>query len=194
MKEPLFELYWSELPEGRENAWGYDRLCSEWGMTERGVRRILHELSGYDNGDNLILIRSSHGRGFYKTDDRAEIEDYRRECLNRGKRTFAPLRKIDRVLKPEVCQLSMTNNLKAVRLALDKTQTEVCQHMRVIDPAFDPIMLSRMENDHCLPTPMQLSVLAEIYDCTPRELIDIDLYHEAEITPENGLQAAQNGR
>ena len=69
MNEQLLEIYWSELPIGRENAWCYAKICSKWGRDKRTVRRILHELSGYDNGDDYILIRSSHGKGFYKTDN-----------------------------------------------------------------------------------------------------------------------------
>ena len=117
MNDMLLEAYWSELPKGRENAATYERLCSMWRRDKRTVRRILHELSSFDNGDNYILIRSSHNTGFYKTDNTKEIDAYRAECLNRGKRTFAPLRKIDRVLAPESGQLSVMNNLKATRIA-----------------------------------------------------------------------------
>ena len=77
MNDMLLEAYWSELPKGRENAATYERLCSMWRRDKRTVRRILHELSAFDNGDNYILIRSSHGTGFYKTDDPKEIAEYR---------------------------------------------------------------------------------------------------------------------
>ena len=69
MNDMLLEAYWSELPKGRENAATYERLCSMWRRDKRTVRRILHELSSFDNGDNYILIRSSHNTGFYKTDN-----------------------------------------------------------------------------------------------------------------------------
>lgn len=176
MNEQLLEVYWAELPVGKENAWCYDKLCSEWVRDKRSVRRIMHELSAFDNGDNYILIRSSHGTGFYKTDDPKEIAEYRAECLNRGRRTFAPLRKIDRVLAPSGGQLSLNNNLKAIRIACGLMQSEVCAAMKCIDPAFDVAMLSRMENDRCLPTPLQLAHLAAIYGCTASELISSDLY------------------
>lgn len=179
MNDMLLEAYWSELPKGRENAATYERLCSMWRRDKRTVRRILHELSAFDNGDNYILIRSSHGTGFYKTDDPKEIAEYRAECLNRGRRTFAPLRKIDRVLAPSDGQLSLNNNLKAIRIACGLMQSEVCAAMKCIDPAFDVAMLSRMENDRCLPTPMQLAHLAAIYGCTPLELVEVDLYTTA---------------
>lgn len=93
------EHFWNDIPIGRENAITYPELCALWGCTERRVRYILHELSYWDNNDNFILIRSSRSKGFYKTDNVQEIERYRIECTNKAKRTFAPLRKIRRVLK-----------------------------------------------------------------------------------------------
>ena len=176
MNDRALELYWHEIPIGRENALSYADLCDMWSKDKRAVRDILHQLSGLDNGDNYILIRSSNGTGFYKTDNAREIAAYRAECLNRGKRTFAPLRKIDRVLAPESGQLSVANNLKATRIACGMMQSEVCRQMKLIDPSFDAAMLSKMECDRCLPTPLQLAHLASIYGCTPRELVDCEWY------------------
>ena len=93
------EECWKDLPTKKEDAITYPELCELWGCSERQVRYVLHELSRMDNGDNYVLIRSSRGKGFYKTDNVQEIEQYRIECTNRAKRTFAPLRKIRRILK-----------------------------------------------------------------------------------------------
>ena len=95
----IYAMYWSDIPIGRENAVTYTDLQMKWSCSDRKVRAILHDLSYHDNGDGYILIRSSRGKGFYKTNNRAEIEMYRRECTNRAKHTFAPLRKIRRVLR-----------------------------------------------------------------------------------------------
>lgn len=192
MKEQHLELYWSEIPIGKDNALSYDQLATMWEASHRYVRRILHELSSFDNGDDLILIRSSHGKGFYKTDDPKEIAAYRSECLNRGKRTFAPLRKIDRVLCPNDGQLCFSNNLKASRLACGMKQAEVVERMKVIDPAFDEAMLSRMENDRCLPTPLQLAHMASIYAIPAKNLVDMELYSDTIKSGNSGLQVAQN--
>lgn len=178
-KDDGLEVLWSDIPIGKENAWKYETLCVVWGMDKRSVRKILHDLSYYDNGDGLILIRSSSGAGFYRTADPEEIRAYRTECLNRGRRTLAPLKKIDRVLATESAQLSITNNMKAVRVSLGMSAAEVCRQMQTFDPGFDGPMLSRMENDRCLPTPYQLQHLAMIYRCTMQELIDLDLYQAA---------------
>lgn len=171
------ELYWSEIPVGKENAVSYDYLCTAWGISQRAVRSILHKLSIYDNGDDTVLIRSSKdGGGFYRSSDSAEISAYRAECLRRGQNTFAPLKKIDRVLSSSNGQLSIYNNLRAARVATGLKAKEVCKLMRATDPAFDESILSKMENDRCLPTAMQLRNLAEIYGVKPSELIGLNEY------------------
>lgn len=102
---------WDDIPIGRENAITYSELCFKWGCNERKVRAILHELSGCDTGDKYILIRSSKGKGFYKTDDVAEIEKYKKECMNRARHTFIPLRKINRVLDINDNQVDMFEDI-----------------------------------------------------------------------------------
>lgn len=171
--------YWDDLPVGRESAYTYDQLCMIWQVSKREVRKILHALSCYDNGDDMILIRSSNRAGFYKTNNPDDISAYRRECLNRGRRTLVPLRKIDRVLAPDFGQMTMTNNLKSARVAAGLSAAEVCFAMAQTFPGFDTPLLSRMENDRCLPTPGQLAELAQIYGCTPRDLLNMDLYQTA---------------
>lgn len=97
----MIKTYWQDIPEGRENAITYAELCVMWNCSERTVRHILHNLSREDNGDDYILIRSSHGKGFFKTKDINEIEKYRKECVNRAVHTFAPLKKINRVAQKQ---------------------------------------------------------------------------------------------
>lgn len=102
-----FETYWKQIPIGRENAIDYTKLCGMWDCSERTARAIMHELSSYDNGDNYILIRSGKSKGFYRTDEPAEIEAYRRECLAKGRSIFAPVRKCNRILAIDDSQLVM---------------------------------------------------------------------------------------
>ena len=176
MDEFKLEAYWNDIPTEKKNAADYATLCAWWQTDERRVRQILHELSGFDNGDNFILIRSSANRGFYKTDDQGEIESYKRECLNRGRNVFAPIKKINRVLAANDSQYSMMNNLRVIREDRNLRQTAVCAYMQVYDDAFDQPMLSKMESGRCLPTPFQLSKLAELYGCVPSDLVKADLY------------------
>lgn len=180
MDENRLALYWSELPIGRENAVSYKELCPVWGLSERRVRKLLHDLSLYDNGDDYILIRSSSGRGFYRTDNAAEIKAYKKECLSKGKSVFAPVRKINRVLGADETQYSFENNLRVIRVDAGMKQSEVCKLMKQHDSAFDVSMLSKMENGVVLPTPYQLVLLAQIYGCKPLELINTAVYSYAE--------------
>lgn len=177
LDECKLALYWEELPTGKENAITYPELCAAWNMTERKARAILHALSLYDNGDDYILIRSSSGKGFYKTDNETDITAYRRECLNKGRSVFAPVKKINRVLNANTEQYTLANNLRVIRESKGLTQAAVCAELKKFDPAFDNSLLSKMENGVCLPTYMQLSKLAEIYGVTARDLLDAELYY-----------------
>lgn len=176
MDECKLELFWSEIPVGKENALTRQQLCAMWDMSDRSARKVLQELSQYDNGDDYILIRSGKSKGFYKTADAAEIAAYRKECINKGRSHFAPLRKINRLASVDAAQYSIENNLKVVRMSKGMTQPEVVEKLQVFDTGMDVSMLSRMESGRCLPTPFQLIILARIYGCEPLELVNTDLY------------------
>jgi hypothetical protein len=47
--------------------------------------------------------------------------------------------------------------------------------MRDIDIHFDVPLLSKMENDVCLPTTAQTEKLAEIYGVEPAELVRVEI-------------------
>jgi hypothetical protein len=178
MDELRLEVYWDEIPVGKDKACTYADLCATWGMNERQVRKLLHELSVFDNGDNYILIRSASGKGFYRTDDAEEIKAYKKECLSKGRSVFAPIRKINRVLNVHGdLQYSFENNLRVIRESKGMTQGEVCKQMKKYDNAFDNSLLSKMENGIAMPTPYQTILLAQIYGCTTSELLTAELYH-----------------
>ena len=169
--------YWQSIPVGKENAITYPQLEARWGMSARMVRKTLADLSRLDNGDNYILIRSSSGRGFYLSDDPDEIEAYKRECSSRAVKTFAPLKKVNRVLadtRPADINYGFINNLKLMRKDRQMTQDAVCEIMRAVDPSFDKSKLSRLENGYALPTPAQLLAMAHIYGCEPSELVEVE--------------------
>lgn len=168
------EERWESIPVGKENAISYGDLCAMWKMGERAARNLLHRLSYFDNGDDYVLIRSAHGRGFYRTDNTEEIQRFRQECLNRGRNCFAPVKKINRILNNDNRQLDIINNLRNIRKEREMSQKQVCDFMRVIDRGFDEPLLSKMENGVVLPTPKQLERLAEYYGVTAHELIDLD--------------------
>lgn len=91
--------YWYDIPNDEMGiVFDYNDLCRIWHCDRRTVRGILAELSAFDSGDDYILIRSSHNKGFFKTRNRAKIEAYRREVYARAMNTLKPLKKIKRVL------------------------------------------------------------------------------------------------
>lgn len=171
-----YEMYWNDIPVGAENAVTYDYLCTLWGKKQRDVRRILHALSIEDNGDDYVLIRSGHGKGFYKTDDETALEAYKKECLNKGRSNFAPVKKINRILKgnAEALQTSVFNNLKSIRMSKGLSQPYVCRQMTTMGCPIDVPTLSKMENCVFLPTPYQLVIMAHIYNVKPVELVMVE--------------------
>ena len=177
MQEMTLEVFWSEIPVGKKNAATYPELILLWNRNARDVRQILHELSAFDNGDDYILIRSSKkGGGFYRTDNPDDIKAYRDECLAKGRSTFAPVKKINRVLRNNTEQVSMVNNLRVMREAAQLKQTEVCDAMKQFDSAFDVPLLSKMENNICIPTIFQCRHLAALYGCTISDVISYDVF------------------
>ena len=90
--------YWKDIPIGIENKISYPRLMVIWGVNKRKVRMILHELSLFDNNDDYILIRSNKG-GFWKSSNKKEIVEYKKECYNKALSMLASITKINRVLK-----------------------------------------------------------------------------------------------
>ena len=163
---------WSTIPIGERNAVSYDELCEMWGVKTRIARMILHKLSAEDNGDDYILIRSCRNKGFYRTNDESLITAYRKECLNKGRNTFAPLKKIDRVLNANTEQYSFTNNLRVVREHNGLSQSDVCRMISGVDES----LLSQMENGVVLPSPMLLFSLSRLYCVETDELISMEFY------------------
>lgn len=176
MEEAKLEKYWDDIPVGKENAVTYEELMIVWGTKAREVRKIMHALSLFDNGDDYVLVRSGKVKGFYKTDEPGELWLYKRECLNKGRSIFAPVKKINRVLRVNDEQFSLENNLRVVRIGKNMKQGDVCKRMSRVCPEFDKPLLSKMENGYCLPTPLQLAMLAKLYGCNPGELIKQDIF------------------
>lgn len=167
--------YWETIPIGKENAVTYAELCKTWNVSERKARQILHDLSLLDTGDNFILIRSGSNKGFYRTDDLRIIRAFKKECTNKAKSNFAPLKKINRILNNlGDMQISFDNNIKSVRLAKDMKQADVVAKMRLYDKSIDISLYSKFENSVCLPTPYQTLILARILGCEPSELINYE--------------------
>lgn len=112
--------YWNDIPIGAKNAATYEELSTKWHCTYRRVRKILELLSAADTGDDYILIRSSHGRGFFRTKEWRYINRYEKEIWNRGRNVLKPLNKIYR-LKARIVGKTVRNRSASVDEALNDT-------------------------------------------------------------------------
>lgn len=92
------ENRYTQIPVGRNHAVTKEYLVDLWGLNEREVRRTISEMRAQDFGDDYVIVSLSSGKGYYRTNDLKEIEKFKREVLNRGKHTFLPLKKVNRIL------------------------------------------------------------------------------------------------
>ena len=90
--------YYDDIPVGKENAISKYRLAANWHVSERAARKIIQDLRAADFGDEYVIVSSSHGCGYYKTDSLEEIERFKKEVTNRAMNTFLPLKKVNRIL------------------------------------------------------------------------------------------------
>lgn len=160
--------YYNDIPVGKRNAITKEKLIDKWEMPERTVRRIIRELRLQDFDDDYIIVSRSKGKGYYKSNDLKEIEEYKKEVLNRGRHTFAPLAKVNRILAAE-----RTSTLKQIRKAKGLSNVEVIAALKQIDPSFDKSILSRYENGKSVPTKEQLKIMAELYEVSVEDLTEI---------------------
>ena len=173
--------YWEQIPYGKENAVSYDTLCANWNTNKRSVRLILNELSRLDDGSDLILIRSSKNNGFYKSDNQDEIKKFKQECLNRGRSCFAPIKKINRVLKDydnATFKISIVNNLAEIRLARGYTMRKTLDKAKSLNidlKSLDMPLLSKFERGVCIPTDEQVKILARVYGVEPQSLFALEI-------------------
>ena len=161
------EKYYNDIPIGKDNAISKAALMQRWEMTERMVRRTIQELRAVDFGDDYVIISSSSGKGYYKSDRLEDIAAFKKEVTNRGRHTFLPLRKVNRILAGKA---SLVNNLQEIRKAKGITNKEAVEYVRRVDKNFNKVILSQIENGRCGPTNQQLALLAELYESTPEEL------------------------
>lgn len=159
--------YYNDIPVGKRNAITKEALMAKWHISERAVRNIIRELRLQDFGDDYVVISLSSGKGYYKSNDIKDIMAFKKEVTNRGRHTFAPLRKVNRILSGQV---NLVNNLQEIRKAKGITGKQAVEYVRRVDKNFNKVILSQIENGKCGPTNQQLALLAELYESTPEEL------------------------
>ena len=71
------------IPFGKENAVSRDVLAKLTGMSDRRLRYDISRLRREDDETNVIIVSTSDGRGYYRTDNIDEIEHFVREMAHR---------------------------------------------------------------------------------------------------------------
>jgi DNA gyrase/topoisomerase IV subunit A len=71
------------IPIGRENAITRDQLSRLTGLNDRKLRKEIARLRCDDDETNIVIVSTSDGRGYYRTDNIDEIEHFIREMVHR---------------------------------------------------------------------------------------------------------------
>lgn len=80
----LYEYYRS-IPIGKSNAVSRGQLCSMWGTNDRTVRLIIADIRSNCRrlGMAYYVLSDSHGKGYWKSGDHAEIRAFNAQMLSR---------------------------------------------------------------------------------------------------------------
>lgn len=78
------------IPYGKNNAISRQELVMRTGMTDRAIRRAIQLL----REDGEIILSSSHGKGYWRSDEVSEIAQYIRENDSRCRKMSRTNRKI----------------------------------------------------------------------------------------------------
>jgi hypothetical protein len=170
--------FYESIPIGKENAILRSQLCVLWKMDAREVRRKVAKLRSHDNGDDFVIISTANKAGYYRSDDRSDIENFKQEVSRRARHTFIPLKKVNRILGIHQNQSSIMNTLKMARIEANLKGSDVIKELKKLDRRFDKSLLSKIENGLCLPTPDQVRVLTKLYKKPINDLIGIYINHD----------------
>ena len=91
------EMMYRDIPVG--TAVSRQQLSRMWGVPDRTARDYVSQLRRWDNGDGFIICSSSHGKGYFRTDDPERIKAFTDEMRGRAICEFLPLKKALRILK-----------------------------------------------------------------------------------------------
>lgn len=89
----------SDIPIGRNNAISRKALAALWGCSDREAR---HEIARMrrDSSDGYAILSSSRSpRGYWRSNNSAEISEFIRETESRARNTFGALRGARDILK-----------------------------------------------------------------------------------------------
>lgn len=78
--QPYYVMLKNAIPYGRRNAITRDALAAKLGMSDRAMRKAIEEA----RGDGLLILCEQNGRGYYQSDDPAEMRCQYQQDTNRA--------------------------------------------------------------------------------------------------------------
>ena len=172
----MLEKYYDDIPFGGNNAITRAELMQKWGVSDRGVRKIISALRNDERFRSAVICSSSWNEGYFKTTEPAHITQYIKETRNRAINTLKPAKNAARVLQMireaegQTVQGNMLCCLCDIRRQAGITQDEFERAMRQKFPKFNHGVLSAIENGLVIMTDEQTQYAAEIVHCDPGDI------------------------
>ena len=96
----------TDIPIGRENAITREELMRKTGLSDRTIRREIECYRRTLPEDGYIVMSTSHGTGYWRTNDKDEIDQFIGETICRTNNTR----------KPAIIAMQVLNNIGQVRM------------------------------------------------------------------------------
>ena len=168
--------YYDDIPFGANNAVTRAELMQKWGVSDRGVRRIISDLRNDEHFRDSVIVSSCWNEGYFKTTEPARISQFIKETRNRAINTLKPAKNAARVLRilqtgdGQTVQGNMLCGLRDIRKAAGISQQDFEKAMRQRYAEFNRVVLSAVENGTVIMTEEQTQYAAEVLRCDPAEI------------------------
>lgn len=170
------EKYYSDIPFGANNAVTRAELMQKWGVSDRGVRRIISDLRNDERFRNAVICSSNRNEGYFRTTEQAHISQFIKETRNRAINTLKSAKNAAHVLRilqagdEKAAQGNMLCSLQDLRKAAGISQQDFEKAMRQRFRDFNRVVLSAVENGTVIMTDAQTQYAAEILHCDPGDI------------------------
>ncbi len=89
-----------DIPVGRNNAISRSALTRLWGCSDRNARNQIALFRAKPSDDGFAILSTAHQpAGYWRSNDKSEIERFIKETKARGRNTFVALRDANAALR-----------------------------------------------------------------------------------------------
>ena len=120
------------IPFGKENAISIGELQDLTGFTNRGVRRMIERARKEET--SFVIVSSAHFKGYYKTTDKTEIQEFVKEQTRRAIKTLYNLKSAKKFLG-EVDQFKIIWESEKPIFKLEDYPGKVAMHCNTAEKA-----------------------------------------------------------